>query len=79
MQYQEFFQHCKLSGHWEAKCWRVHPKLHPRNHTTKRRVWRVKGKKKDEGAAIVQEPIAAEDFISTYEMHNRLMPKSVPI
>jgi hypothetical protein len=27
----KFFHHCKLSGHWEAKCWQLHPELHPRN------------------------------------------------
>jgi hypothetical protein len=39
---KKFFHHCNLSGHWEAKCWRLHPELHPRHHTTRRRVWRVK-------------------------------------
>jgi hypothetical protein len=36
------FHHCKLSGHWEAKCWQIHYELDPINHIAKRRVWRVK-------------------------------------
>jgi hypothetical protein len=61
-----------LRGHWEAKCWRLHPKLHPRNHTTKREFWRVNGKGKEEGATIVQEPIVVEDIIFTNEVESRL-------
>jgi hypothetical protein len=30
---KKFFHHCNLSGHWEAKCWWLHPELHPRNCT----------------------------------------------
>jgi hypothetical protein len=39
---KNFFHHYNLSGHWEEKGWRLHLELHPRNHTTKRRLWRVK-------------------------------------
>jgi hypothetical protein len=53
-----FFHHCKLSGHWEEKCWWLHLELHPRNCTTKRRVWRVK---KERGEEIHVSPIKGED------------------
>jgi hypothetical protein len=45
---KKFFHHCKLSGHWEEKCWQLHLELHPRNHIAKRRVWRVKSKEDEE-------------------------------
>jgi hypothetical protein len=69
-----------LSGHWQAKCWRLHPELHPGNHIDKRKVWRVKHKGK-EGAAIVQGLTIVENFIYTNEVDNKLRPisKATPI
>jgi hypothetical protein len=45
---KNYFQYCRLTGHWEAKCWRLHPELHPKNQTTKKKSWRVKVKGKEE-------------------------------
>jgi hypothetical protein len=28
---RNYFQYCRLTRHWEAKCWRLHPELHPKN------------------------------------------------
>jgi hypothetical protein len=79
---KNFFHHCKLSGHWEAKCWQLHPELHPRNHTTKRRVWRVKIEEDEElpaspiqGEEVVQGEIATQEVCITNKMDNRLMPR----
>jgi hypothetical protein len=52
------FQYCRLTGHWEAKCWRLHPKLHPKNQTTKKKAWRVKVKGKEELLALATQGVA---------------------
>jgi hypothetical protein len=39
----------------------------------------VKGKGREEGETIVQEPIAAKDGISTNEVDNRNMSKAILI
>jgi hypothetical protein len=49
------------------------------NHTTKRKVWRVKGKGKEEGVVIVQGPRVVEYIISANEVDNKLLPKSKAI
>jgi hypothetical protein len=36
---ENFLHHCNLSGHWEAKCWTLHPKLHPKICTTGKILW----------------------------------------
>jgi hypothetical protein len=43
-----FYQCCKLIGHWETKGWRLHLKLHNRNCTSKWNVWRVKVEGKED-------------------------------
>ena len=36
-----FCHHCKMTGHWEEKCWRLHPELHTTYCATNNREWRV--------------------------------------
>jgi hypothetical protein len=67
----KFFHHCKLSRHWEAKCWRLHPEHHPRNHIRKRRVWRVKIKRDEElPTSLIQREEAGEGDITTEEVND---------
>ena len=46
---------------------------------SQKKVWKVKGKGKEEGESIVQEPVAAKDGISTNEVDNRNMSKAILI
>jgi hypothetical protein len=45
---RNFFHHYNINGHWEAKSWMLHSELHPRNYTSKRRVWRINIKGNEE-------------------------------
>jgi len=78
---KKFYHHYKLSGHWKVKYWWLHLKLHPINHTTKRRMWRVKIEEdKELFVSLVQREednqgvIVAKEVNDTYKMDNRLMP-----
>jgi hypothetical protein len=60
-----------LSGQWEAKCWRLQQELHPRNCTSKRRVWRVNI---EEDEVFPSSPVQVIEFfqgeITTHEGNN---------
>lgn len=78
---KNFCDHYKLSGHQEANWWRLHPEHHPRNCTTKRRVWKVKPNINKElnacpsqGEDIVQGAITTHEVCITIEENNGLMP-----
>jgi hypothetical protein len=51
---KKYFRNCKLSVHWEEKCWKFHLKIYPRSHIGKRRVWGVKGKEDEEFPTYLQ-------------------------
>jgi len=77
---KNFFHHCNLSGHWEAKCWQIHPELHPRHHIARRWVWRVNIEEdEDIHASLVQVieffqgDITTQGTNKTKEEENRLM------
>jgi hypothetical protein len=60
--FKNFYHHYNLSGHWDAKCWKLHPELHPNNLATKRRVWRVNIEEDD---GLPTSPSQGEEFVHT--------------
>jgi hypothetical protein len=79
---KNFCHCCKLSGRWETKYWRIHLEIHPRNHTTKRRVWKLNIAEEAEfptypiqGVEVVQGEIAIQEVCITNKMENRLMTR----
>jgi hypothetical protein len=80
---KNIFHHFNLSGHWEEKCLRLHPELHPRHRTTKRRVWRVKTMEDEERytspiqeVEVVSAEIEAREEMETTKTENRLMTRA---
>jgi hypothetical protein len=74
-----------LTERWEAKFQRLHPKLHPKNQTTKKKAWRVKVKAKEElfafatkGEMIVQRTIVVVNAIHNHEKDDKVMAKATP-
>lgn len=64
------FHHCKLSGRWEEKCWRLHLKLHPRNYVAKRRVQKMNpNRDKDLTTSPTQVEEAVQGAIAAHEVH----------